>query len=139
MKETEILQALQTAAIAAVAASIMPALAIKPLGRTFNPVADQPYLEIVHIPNNLDNEFWGKEKTYRGLFRLLFHWPLLDEGAYPALQVISSVSGYFGKGEVFTSGGVSVKVYDEPDLTGVIEAPPNMLYPVTVRYMSFQP
>ena len=139
MVEQQILEALQKAAITAVAASIDPTLEIKVVGRTFTPKADVPYLEIVHIPNNIDGEFWGDEKTYRGLFRLLFHFPLLDEGAYPAMTLISSVCSPFTKEAVFTSGGISVKVYEEPDLTGVIEAPPNMLYPVTIRYMSFQP
>jgi len=139
MVEKEILQALQTGLIAAVAASIAPTIGIKPVMRTFNPPAGAPWIEIVHVPNNILGEFWDASKTYRGLFRLLFRFPLLDEGAYPALDIISSVSGHFGKGSIFTSGGISVRIYDEPDLSGVIEAPPYSLYPVTVRYMSFQP
>lgn len=139
MKEKAILAAMQAADIAAVAASIMPTLPIKAIGRTFNPPNDGRYLEIVHIPNNVLNEFWGRSKTYRGLHRLILHWGLDDAGAYPAIDVIASIADYFSKDATYTSGGVSVKITEEPDLTGVIEAPPELLFPVTIRYASFQP
>lgn len=138
-KEREILQALQTGAINAVAASAMPTLPIKAIGRTFNPPGDGRYLEIVHIPNNLTGEFWGDGKTYRGLFRLILHWGLDDAGAYPPMDVIGSIAEFFPKGKTFQNGAVSVKIYEKPDLTGVIEVPPELLFPVTIRYMSFQP
>lgn len=139
MNEKNILQALQTATIAAVAASTMPTLAIKPVGRTFDIPNNGRYLEIVHIPNNVQNEFWGNSKTYRGLYRLMLHWVADDAGAYLAMETIASVASYFTKDKTFQNGGISVKVYEQPDLTGVIEAPPELLFPVTIRYVSFQP
>lgn len=139
MVEREIIEALQKATTAAVAASTLPSLAVKYLGRTFEIPNNHQYLEIVHIPNNIDNEFWGMEKTYRGLFRLLLHWPINDEGVYPPTSLMKSISSHFAKGSRFTAGGVSVKIYEEPDLTGMIEQPPELLFPVTIRYMSFQP
>lgn len=139
MIERNILSALQTATIAAVAASIMPALPIKAVGRTFEIPNNHCYLEIVQIPNNVTNEFWGNSKTYRGLFRLILHWGLDDAGAYPPLDVIASIADYFTKDKTFQSGSTSVKIYEEPDLTGVIEAPPELLFPVTIRYLSFKP
>jgi hypothetical protein len=138
MIEKEILQALQTATTAAVAASIMPTLPVKYRGRNFVIPDDDRWLEIVQIPNNVNGEFWSAGKTYRGLFRLLLHWSLDDEGAYEPLDVIASVSAYFPIGAIFQSGGIKVKVYQEPDLTGVIETPPEQLFPVTIRYECFQ-
>lgn len=138
MKEREILQALQTATIAAVAASTMPTLPIKVLGRTFNQPNNGRYLEIVHIPNNVGGEFWGDGKTYRGLFRLILHWGLDDAGVYQPMNVMASIASHFTKDSIFQNGDVSVKIYEEPDLTGVIEVAPETLYPVTIRYMSFQ-
>lgn len=134
-KEEQIITALQRAAMAAAEAEQTP---IKILGRTFN-VPDGPWLEIVHIPNNVTGEFWADGKTYRGLFRLMLHYPLNDAGIYAPTRLISAIAAHFHKGAVFTAGGVSVKIYDEPDLTGMIEAPPEMLFPVSIRYMSFQP
>lgn len=137
MIEKEILQALQTATLAAVAASTMPTLKIKVKGRTFEIPNSQEWLEIISIPNNIDNEFWGDGKTYRGLFRLLLHWPLKEEGAYPPLAVLASIGAYFAKGKVFQNGSVSVRIYDKPDLTGMIEAPPEQIFPLTIKYMCF--
>lgn len=139
MKERQILAALQGGITPAIAASIKPTMKWRPVGRTAEMPADDIWLEIVHIPNNILNECWGSERTYRGIFRLLFHAPLKDEGAYPALDVVSSVSSYFTKDRVFSSDGVSVRIYEEPDLSGVIEAAPEVIYPVSCRYMSFQP
>ena len=138
MKDRYILQALQTATIAAVTASIMPSLPIKVLGRTV-PANSGKWLEIVFIPNNINGEFWDKGKTYRGLFRLLLHWPLEEEGVYLPMDVLASICSHFPIGAVFQSENVSVKIYQEPDLTGVIESAPETLYPATIRYESFQP
>jgi hypothetical protein len=136
MIEREILQALQTATINAVSASTMPLLPIKALGRTFDPPGDGRWLEIVHIPNNVIGQFWADGKTYRGLYRLILHWGLDDAGVYQPMDVIASIAAGFPKGSIFQNGSVSVKIYDEPDLVGVIEASPETLYPVTIRYMS---
>lgn len=138
MKEREILQALQFATIQAVNACIDPTIAVNYIGRTFTIPESGKWLEVVQIPNNVTNEFWNDGKTYRGLYRLLLHWPLLDEGAYPPIDLLASITSYFVKGAVFQSGGVRVTVTEEPDLTGVIENPPEMLFPVTIRYLSFQ-
>lgn len=135
MIEDKILEGLQKAVITAVGSK----MAVKPIGRTFEPPADKPWLELVHIPNNVTGEFWGKEKTYRGLFRLLFRFPLLDVGAYPHLRTISDICTLLPKGSIFTAGGVSIKLYEGPDLMGAMEDPPHMLYPVQLQYISFQP
>ena len=138
MVEAEILEALQKATTAAVAASTLPELPVKYKGRVFTIPSDDRWLEIVYIPNNINGEFWSSGKTYRGLYRLLLHWNIDDTGVYDPLRVIASIAGYFPIGAIFQSGGVRVKVYQEPDLTGVIEAPPDQLFPVTIRYETFQ-
>ncbi|AHJ10710.1 hypothetical protein P106B_27 [Rhizobium phage vB_RglS_P106B] len=139
MVEREILEALQKGVTAAVAASILPTLPVRYKGRIFGIPNDGKYLEIVHIPNNINGEFWNTGKTYRGLFRLILHWPVDDAGAYAPLDVIASIASHFSIGAVFQKNSVQVKVYQEPDLTGVIESAPDQLFPVTIRYESFQP
>jgi hypothetical protein len=136
MIEREIIQALQTATINAVNASIMPFIPVAYLGRTFEPPNDDRWLEIVHIPNNVIGQFWADGKTYRGLYRLVLHWGMDDAGVYEPLNVLASIMMGFPKGSIFQNGSVSVKIYDEPDLTGLIEASPATLYPVTIRYMT---
>lgn len=138
--EIEILKALQTAAIAAVAASTLPDLPIKAIGRVFDiktKAPDGKYLELLHFPNNIQSEFWGKEKTYRGMFRLMLHWPLDDQGAYPPMTILKSIAAYFEKGKTLRSGQISVQIYEVPDFSGPVDASPESLYPVSIRYQRF--
>lgn len=138
MIEKEILQALQTGVIAAVAASTLPTLKVKHLGITFTPPDNGKWLEIVQIPNNLNNRSWGGDKTYRGIFRLVLHWPIDGKGVYEPMSLLASISQGFTKGTIFTNGSVKVRVYENPDLTGVMEEPPQLIFPMSVRYICFQ-
>lgn len=138
MIESDILKALQTAALAAAAASTYAALPVKTVGRSFTPPDDGKWLELVYIPNNISGEFWSSGKTYRGLFRLLLHWPMNEMGVYDGLKVIESVADYFAKGSDFVSNGANVRIYDHPDLTDTLEQPPEILFPVSVRYQCFK-
>lgn len=140
MSENKVLEALQKATIAAVGASILPAMPIKMVGRTVGQPDDGgPWLEVVYIPNNIENEFWGTEKTYRGILRLLLHWPADDQGAYSPMIAAASIANYFEKGATYPADNIGVKISEVPNLSGVIEAGKELLFPVTVRYSSFNP
>lgn len=139
MIEQQILQALQTAVIAACAQSTIPTLPIKAIGRSFEPPNDQRYLEIVQIPNNITNEFWNESKTYRGMLRLILHWPIDDQGAYPPIATLQSIVSYFAKGKSLINGNVSVKITENPDFMGQIQGSPDTIYAVSVRYQCFAP
>lgn len=140
MIERYILEAIQKAVTAAVAASSTPTLPVKYIGRNFTPPNTGAWLEIVHIPNNVNNEFWADGRTYQGMFRLIFHWQMNDSGAYQALSIADSVASYFTKGLLMTeaTGAVRVKVTDNPDLMGVIEEVPELILPVSIRYQFFK-
>lgn len=132
--ERQIVEALQKATIDAVKNSTVPTMPVKVLGRTFETPNDGKYLEIVHIPNNVLGEFWGDEKTHRGLWRLLLHWPVDDAGQYPPLDALASICTPFVKGALFPP----VKIYEKPDYAGAIEGSPSRFFQVSIRYMSFQ-
>lgn len=138
MVEKEILKALQKGVLAAVAQCTNPNLPIKMIGINITPPNDGKWLEVVHVPNNINNEFWDDSKTYRGIFRLILHWPMDSKGIYEAMNLISDISRGFIKGKSFSSDNVKVMIYENPDLTGVIEEPPQSMLPLSVRYMSFQ-
>lgn len=132
-----ILRILQEAARAAVAASTIPTLPIKYLGRTFKPTDQAPdgkYLELVFLPNNRNSDFWGDEKNFRGTFRLILHWPNDDKGAYAPLAALKSIAGYFSKGTLLQN----VQIYETPDLTGPLEGASETLYPASIRYTSYR-
>lgn len=137
MIEDQILKALQTAVLAALAASPTPALPVKMLGRVFPTPNDGKYLEVVYIPNNIQGEFWGDGKTYRGMLRLILHWPVDDAGAYGPMQTIGQLTDYFKKGTHFQvgAGPLTVKVQDHPDFMGILEGSPVTMYPTSVRYI----
>lgn len=139
MSDKLVIKTFQNAVKEAVANSILPTLPIKFKGRTFNPPKNQQYVEIVFIPNNPDGLFWGSEKTYQGIFRLVLHWPNDDQGIYEPLDVIESISSHFTKQRKLFTGAFALNIYEEPKLLGDIEAGKETLYPVSMSYRSFRP
>jgi len=141
MSEKAILEALQKAVIAAVAA--LPSedrVPVKYVGRNFTKPSDgSGWLEVVHIPNNQLNDSWGSEKTYRGMMRLILHWPMKDKGAYKPIELIEDIASYFVKGRKLTdqASTVSIMIADVPDFKGVMEEPPEMMLPMSIRYEFF--
>lgn len=138
--EKAILEALQKAVIAAVAASTLPATAVKYVGRNFTPPNDNHWLEVIYIPNNINDEFWAEGKTYQGILRLILHWGMDDKGAYAPMTLIETIGAYFAKGLKLTDPGntVRVSITDNPNLLNVIEEAPKMLFPLSIRYRCFK-
>ncbi len=135
MSEKEILQSLQVAVRDyAVPLSITPTLPVKYVGRTITVPNDQKYLELIWIPNNRNNDYWGGEKNYQGLFRMVLHWPNNNLGAYSPIDVIESIGSYFTKNR-FLQG---VKITETPDFRGPLEMGHETLYPSQLRYQSYR-
>lgn len=135
MRDVEIFETLQTAVKAAVAASTTPNMGVKFMGRTVAPPKDQKYLEVVLIPNNREGDFWGEEKNYQGIMRLILHWPVDDQGVYTPLNVVKSIASYFFNGQLLSG----VQIYAKPNLMGVLEGEGGeSLYPVSIRYRSYR-
>lgn len=137
IRDKEILKILQTQAIAAAA---LVNLQIKCVGKIFTPPKKgDPWLEVVFIPNNLTNETWGNEKTYQGLMRIVLHSQVNNEGPYPLMEKMAVISAQFDKGSLITHESTSLvlKITDHPSLDDIIETPPDILIPLTIRYSCF--
>lgn len=140
MSEPAIIQALQTAVTAAVAASTSPSLPVKYLmvgtagGPAFTPPDDQKWLEIVWLPNNRTGDFLGDEKNHRGILRLVLHWPNGGGGIYEPTLLLQSIGSYFTKGRLLSG----VQVYATPDPSGIIEQGTEVLLPVSILYQSYR-
>lgn len=136
MKERYVLEALQKTVITAVAPTSLP---VKYVGRIFSIPSDDKWVEVVYIPNNVEDEFWGNSKTYRGLMRLILHWPLDDQGAYPALTIAKQITDGFTKGLKVADLGenVAVTITENPNVGGILEQAPEILIPITVKYSYF--
>jgi hypothetical protein len=138
MNEKSIFEALQKGVISAVAASNVPTTPVKFAGRIFNPPASQKWLEIVLISNNPTDFSWSNYENYRGIMRLILHWPIDDAGIYAPTDAISSIAGYFSKDRVLQLAGYSVKFPQNPKPNGFVELSEEkeMIFPATVEYVS---
>lgn len=133
MYETTILRALQTGVIEAVAASTKPALPVAYVDVKFTKPNDGKWLEIVHIPNNRVGDFWGQEKNYRGLLRLVLHWPNTGDGPYAPLNLLQSIGSYFATGKMLGE----VQITEQSDYVGAVREGDEVMYPVSVRYCAY--
>lgn len=141
MHESPILSALQkgvTAAVAAYVAAQLPTVVTLPVAyvqKKFTKPADGKYLEIVWIPSNPTNQFWGDEQNYQGMLRLVLHWPNDGGDAYRPLNMLAGVCSYFTKDRLLSG----VQVTEIPQMTGSpIAEGEEMLYPASLRYQSFR-
>lgn len=135
-----VIKALQKSFLAALAASDFPDTPVKMLGRTFTPPDDgTPWFEVLVIPNNPDNQFWGDERTYQGLFRVLLHVSNEDEGVYGDIDRLKSVVQYFTKNREVTEGTITVRITTPPNLTSIEPAGHETVFPVSMRYVYSQP
>lgn len=137
MFDATILSVLQKAATSAVAASTVPDLPIKYVdgGVTFEVPNDHKYLELVFIPNSR-SDFWGTEKNYAGLWRMILHWPKDGKAAYEPMGHLASIAEYFSKDRQFASG---VRITSGPDALQPLPLGPEILYPANCRYECFRP
>lgn len=113
---------------------------IKCLNINFNPPVDKKWWEVVYIPNNVENEFWADtSKTYRGIFRLILHWPQKSQGIYKPLEEAERVANGFPKNLELWSSDKTVKVIvtDTPNITTILEDRPQFLIGLTIKYSCF--
>jgi hypothetical protein len=137
MNELQILTALDDAALDAIARSSKPTIPIKAIGRTLDP-APLRYVELVRITNNRSGDYWGNERVYQGIYRMLLHWDINDEGVYEPTTYVDELATFFPKDTTFFVGDVAVKIYDVPDASGPVENGSELLFPLSLRYRCFR-
>lgn len=132
--EIEIISTLQQAVTAAVAASADSDFPVSYIDVDFNIPEDRKWLEVIHIPNNRLGDYWGNEKNYRGILRLVLHWPNNGGGIYTPLTLLGSITDYFEKNRQLTG----VKISEIANFTGAVREGDEVLYPVSIWYQSFR-
>lgn len=113
---------------------------VKCLNVNYNPPVDEKWWEVVYIPNNARNEFWSDDaKTYRGIFRLLLHYPQKSQGVYKPLEEAERVAGGFPKNlELWSEDNtVKVTITDTPDISSIVEDRPQFMIGLTINYHCF--
>lgn len=133
MIESELVKILQRSVTDAVGTSIP----VKYIGLNFKKPSNDKYWEIVYIPNNIKNEFLDTGKTYRGIMRLILHWPQNNKGVYTPLEEVERVAAYYEKGKrlYLENGTIKLTLTDNPDLGGVYEDESSLLLPLTIPYL----
>lgn len=145
MIETDVLTALQTAGIAAIASlATAPAkpLPIQAINRTFTPTTDAPdgkYFEFVQIVNNPIGQYWDDTQLYQGVFRIILHWPIDETGAYAPTLLRDQLANFFPKGKLFVSGQAGVRIYENPVASGSIVSGSELFFPLGLMYRCFKP
>jgi hypothetical protein len=133
MLEKLILNTLQKAITAQLVALGKPDFPVKYEGITFVPPNDQRYVELIYIPNNPNDLYWNAEKVYRGVFRVILHWPIDNVGAYAPMQFLSDVCEPFRKDAFFGA----LKITDHPNFLGSVANGADVLYSASIRYLLF--
>ena len=97
------------------------------------------WFECVFIPNNGRDEYWGDGKTYKGMFRLVLHWPMHNQGILDAMDKCKEMADLIPKGSQFTDVGnnVTVTITDHPDYSDILEDENELLVGLTFYYRSF--
>lgn len=115
-------------------------LPVKYLNTNFQIPSDGKWWKIIYLPNNYENEFWDNGKTYRGIFRPILHWPQDNRGIYKPLEEVKRIADGYPKGLklVDTEHDVTVTISDIPDINNTIEQPPELLIPLTIRYLCYK-
>jgi len=136
MNEEIVITALQASVVTSVAQSITPTLPVKYLNVTFVIPNDGKWLELVHIPNPPTDQTWGDEKIFRGLFRMLLHWPNDGAGAINANKLADSIMAGYSKSVAMN--GV-LRLMNQPRLSNFIEEEKGTVGVITLEYSSFSP
>lgn len=137
MIEEQIKLALQTAARVAIGTDYP----IQALGRTLKPEqkSNGKWIEFVQIVNNPPGMAWDDSKLYQGIFRIMLHWPLNDEGDYEPARYLDALSTFFKNGTLLREGDVTVKIYQNPDAGSAIPASGEQIFPLSLSYRCFDP
>jgi hypothetical protein len=134
MNNQTIITELQASAIAAVADSDLPTLPIKFINVNFDKPDNGKWLELVHIPNSPPDQYWGDEQVWRGIFRLILHWPNDGGGSYSAAALLDSIIAYYKKSNRI---GDTLQLINKPKLTSMIDQEIELLLPVSLEYQAF--
>lgn len=106
--------------------------------RSFKVPTDGKWFEIVRIVNNSTNEFWGNERTFRGIVRVILHWPIVDSGEIAPTKVLETVAANVKKGTEFVREETRIQITDHPMIDEpIVESNGRAIMVLTLQYRSY--
>lgn len=117
-----------------------PALAIAYPGVTFPPAGQQKpdnYLQVSFLPNRTDTLSVGKgRQMHQGILQVSVYWKA-GLGYVKPLDVADRIIEHFAKGTRLVSNDVKVKIDRKPWVSGPLQEPDRVQFPITILYRSF--
>lgn len=117
-----------------------PALIVALPGIAFPPAGQQKpdsYLQVSFLPNRTETLSVGKgRQMHQGILQVSVYWKV-GVGYVKPLDAADSIVRHFAKGTCLVSNGVKVKVDRKPWVSGPLQEPERVQFPVTIPYRSF--
>ena len=117
-----------------------PALAVAYPGVTFPPAGEQKpdnYLQVSFLPNRTTTLSVGKgRQMHQGILQISVFWNA-GEGHVKPLDAADQIIKHFAKGTKLFSGGVKVQIDNKPWVSGPLQEPDRVQFPITILYRSF--
>lgn len=112
-----------------------PEMKVAQPGVAFSPRINTPYLRAAFLPNTsrLDGLAFDSDRTHVGLFVVTVVWPA-GQGFVKPMEVAAQVRRAFTAGTRIEGIGLTVAIDEEPQTAGVVDDPPWIGVPVTVRW-----
>ena len=124
--------------LAGLALSPAPAVALP--GIAFPPAGQEKpesYLQVSFLPNGTETLSVGNgRQMHQGILQVSVYWKA-GVGLIKPLDVADRIIGHFAKGTRLVSNDVTVKVDRKPWVSGPLQEPDRVQFPVTIPYRSF--
>lgn len=95
------------------------------------------WIEVVHIPNGPATAGWNDLKANQGIMNIGVHVPP-DNGSTDVSVFRSALCEAFKQGTVLRDTDFRVEIYTPPIVGAVFEDRQKSVYPVQIRYRSFE-
>lgn len=123
-------------ALEAAVAGMTPALAPKYENHTYTPVSGTPYQRLTLLPQRPQNDEIAGNYTQRGDLQVDLFYPADNTGPAAAEARAEAIRAAFYRGRALTSGGVTVTVWNTPEIGTAYEDADRFVVPVFIPFFA---
>lgn len=95
------------------------------------------WIEVVHIPNGPSKSGWNDLNSGQGILNVGVHVPV-DTGSQHVTAIQSDLLSSFEQGTLLFDTGIKVEIYTPPVVMAAFEDRQKSVFPVSIRYRSFE-
>lgn len=109
------------------------------LRTNFEPPKTRKYWEIIHIVNNPPDQYHDDgPQIYRGIFRVILHWPKSGDGDKEPTEWIGMLAQELRKENQLFGDSIAVTITTKPKLDTPLVNDDDLIYPLTMTYSCFE-